>query len=162
MLILRIEGLMFLSDTEIKKLDFYEQGYETRANTLVLHVAKEFKLGKLFDKTEDFSGDYIGGFEYPRNRTFWSKEQVTLDNETIGLVFGKQRMAASGVLVFPGFIHPGFDSKLLINVICLGPKVFIEENASIAYVAFAKSNRVEETLDVGDWYKNSLNIRGID
>ncbi len=74
---------MFLSDNEIKKFDFYKQGYETTANTLILHIAKEFKSGMLFENLKDFSGDFIGGFEYPRNRSFWSKEKVTLDNETI-------------------------------------------------------------------------------
>lgn len=153
---------MFLSDNEIKKFDFYKQGYETTANTLILHIAKEFKSGVLFEKLKDFSGDFIGGFEYPRNRSFWSKEKVTLDNETIGIVFGRQQLAAGGVLVFPGFIHPGFDGRLLINAICLGPKFFIEKEAPIAYVAFAKSNPVEKPFDVSSWYRNSLNIRGID
>jgi deoxycytidine triphosphate deaminase len=153
---------VFLNDKQLKEFDFYRRGYETVSNTLVLHIAKEFKKGVLFEKSKDFDGEFIGGLEYPRHKIFWSEEQVTLNAETIGLVFGRQKMATDGILVFPGFIHPGFDGRLLISVINLGNKAFLEKRAGIAYVAFAKSNPVEKTFDVSDWYKNSLDIRGID
>jgi hypothetical protein len=156
---------LFLSDRQIKDFDFFNQGYKIVSNTLVLHIAKEFEKGILFENTKDFLGEYIGGYEYPRSsrrRAFWSEEKITLDRETLGIVFGRQKMAADGILVFPGFIHPGFDGRILVNAVSFGPKTFIEKNSEIAYVAFARSNPVEHPFNVGNWYRDSLGICGIE
>jgi len=155
---------MFLSDKQIKEyFDVYEKGYQTTSNTLNLHIAKEFKEGLLFEKTGEFTAGYIGGSQegYPRQKSFWSEETVSLNEETIGILFGRQHYASKGLLVFPGFIHPGFDGRLLINAINLGPKILLNRGDAIAYVAFAKTNPVENKFDVADWYRSSLNIHGI-
>jgi len=153
---------MFLNDKQIKEaFDLYGHGYETISNTLKLHIAKEFKEGILFEKTKDFSAMFIGGSEYLPSRSFWSEEELTLDDRTIGILFGRQQFASKGLLVFPGFVHPGFEGRLIINAINLGSKILLNKGDPIAYVAFAETSPVEETFDVPNWYKNSLNIRGL-
>lgn len=149
---------MFLNDRQIRESDFFNQEYKLVANTLVLHIDREFKKGKLFDDTDEFLGEYIGGFEYPKSKAFWSREEINLDNKTIGIVFGRQKMAANGILVFPGFIHPGFNGRILINAVCLGSKILIEKNLEIAYIAFAESNPIENAFNLNNWYIDSLGI----
>jgi len=142
---------MFLSDKNIKKLGFHTNEADIRACTLYLHVSKTFDLN---NKEKDLPGNGItmGGFEYPRHMTFLTKEEINLDNSTVGLVFGRQEFALRNLLVFPGIVHPGFSGQLFIQTICLGGNVRIQEDDPIAYIAFSKTeSEVENPLDMNKW-----------
>jgi len=145
---------MFLGDEEIKKLGFFKQNYELVANTLILHVAKRFEPGTPFEDAEEFPGGFIGGFEYPSHISFWTKESIKIEKNMIGIIFGKQSFASRGILVFPGFVHPGFDGNLILSLICLGSKTRIEKTSGIAYIAFAKTESdVRNLFDNDNWIK---------
>ncbi len=75
------------------------------------------------------------------------------DFDIIGIVFGSQSLASRGILVFPGFIHPGWKGHLIINAITLSPsQKMIGNNAVLAYAAFAKTEeKVENLYDVDKW-----------
>lgn len=152
---------MFLTDSQIKNLKFFKPEYELKSNTLLLHVSKSYVEGENnYDQAKNFNGGYLGGLEYPGQRSFWVKETIDLskydgekNSDIIGIVFGTQNLAARGVLVFPGFIHPGWKGNLIINAITLtAGKKFIEKNAVIAYVAFAEtSGKIETLYNTEEW-----------
>ncbi len=154
---------MFLTDTQIKELRFFRPDYELKANTMKLHIAKKYEEGQTdFNVAKYYEGGFIGGFDYPAHITFWSKEEVDLkrvpnsdcDHDIIGVLFGSQDFASRGIMVFPGFIHPGWQGHLIMHAICLSGKKKIEKNATLAYVAFAKTDgKVESLYDSATWLR---------
>lgn len=154
---------MFLTDRQIREKRFFKSEYELKANTLRLHIAKKYEDGqKNFDTAEYYEGGYIGGFDYPAHITFWSEEVVDLgrdpnnesENDTIGILFGSQDFASMGIMVFPGFIHPGWKGHLIMHAICLSGKKKIEKGAALAYVAFAATDgKLDKPYDMTTWLR---------
>lgn len=149
-----LEGdFMFLSSEQIQKLGFDEKDLESC--TVKLHVSKYLENGKEID----FKGDSLimGGYEYPRHMTFITEEEMNLDNGTVGLIFGRQSYAIKSVLVFPGIVHPGYNKKLLLQVVCLGPQAIIRKGDPIAYIAFAQTDsKTNKPIDLDEtWVKST-------
>ena len=145
---------MFLSYGQIKELGFHVNEDDIESCTLRLHISEICDNGE----KKNIKGDSVtmGGYEYPRHMTFITKEKVDLDNGTVGIIFGRQTYALNNVLIFPGFVHPGYNKRLLLQVVCLGGEVTISKRDPIAYIAFAKTDpKTNKPINLTQtWYKN--------
>jgi len=145
---------MFLSSGQIKELGFNVKEDGMESCTLRLHISTIFENGE----EKEIKGDSVtmGGYEYPRHMTFYTEEKIKLDAGTVGIVFGRQTYAIKNILIFPGFVHPGYDKRLLLQVVCLGGEATISKRDPIAYIAFAKTDpKTNEPINLTQtWLKN--------
>ena len=146
---------MFLSSEQIKEFGFHKNEQDIESCTLQLHVSKILVNGE----EKEIDGDVIimGGYEYPRHMTFLTEEKINLDNSIIGFVYGRQSYAVKSVLVFPGIVHPGYNHRLILQVVCLGGQATIRKGDPIAYIAFAKTDsKTNKPIDLEEtWIKST-------